>query len=70
MENEPLRQDAESRPPLSLGFKERKAKAPATFVSKRTIIIAAIVILVLFILVIVLGALLGAERAKNKGKFK
>lgn len=69
METDPLRQDAESPPP-SLGFKESERKASPTFLNKRTIIILGIVILVLFIVVIVLGALLGAERAKNKGESK
>ena len=64
----PLQPDAES-PPLSPEFKKSDAKTSSKIVNKRAIIIAGIVILVLFILVIVLGALLGAERAKRKGKF-
>ena len=69
MEFEPLKKDSESPPP-KLGFKESERKECSTIVNKRTVIIAVILILLLLTLVIVLGALLGLERAKNKGKSK
>ena len=69
MEFEPLKKDPESPPP-KLGFKESERKQSSMIAHKRTIIIAAVFIVLLLTLVIVLGVLLGIERAKNKGKSK
>ena len=70
MEFEPLRKQDPESPPPKLGFKEGERKEYSKIVNKRTVIIAAILILVLLTMVIVLGALLGIEQAKNKGKSK
>jgi len=69
MEEEvPLRQYPESFPVKPEAKKGGATRWRDKIVNKRTIIIAAIVILVLTILVNVLGGLLLAEQAKRKGK--
>lgn len=68
MDHIPLGQSEDS-PPASPGIKISR-DTPSRVVYKRTIVIAAVVFLVLVILLIVLGALLGVERAKRKGKFE
>lgn len=66
MEQQPLKEEPGSSP-LSSGFKESGlTKDNSRIVNKRTIIVCGILIFVLLILVIVLGALLGAERQRNK----
>lgn len=69
MEFEPLKKDLESPPP-KLGFKESEQKQSSMIVHKRTIIFAAVFIVLLLTVMIMLGVLLGIERAKNKGKSK
>ena len=70
MEQQPLKEEPGSSP-LSSGFKESGlTKDNSRIVNKRTIIVCGILIFVLLILVIVLGALLGVERQRNKGKYQ
>ena len=64
MEHMPLRQEAEPGSPLFRG----KSAISNQLVSKRTFLMAVIVMLILVVLVIILGALYGVERSKRKGK--
>lgn len=65
MEHLPLRQEEEStcESPVIKG----KSCVSSRIVKQRTFLAAIIIILVLVALVIVLGALYGAERAERKG---
>ncbi|XP_068711712.1 glutamyl aminopeptidase-like [Montipora foliosa] len=62
MEHMPLRQETEPGSPLFRG----KSAISNQLVSKRTFLMAVIVMLILVVLVIILGALYGVERAKRK----